>query len=57
MFSFGGGILTSWVVFAPSSNADILKDFTKQLIRPDIDFSTALVMMLDARGVLLELQV
>lgn len=51
------GIVAPWLPFSSSSKADSLKDLAKKVLRPEIDFSTALVMMLDARGFLLEMQV
>ncbi|GMH35848.1 hypothetical protein BSKO_03716 [Bryopsis sp. KO-2023] len=48
------GLIAPVLVDVPATKANLLQDFTKVIARPDVDDATALVMLLDARGVLLE---
>ena len=50
--SVGVGLLQN-----ESVQANVLEDFTRKTMRPDVDYTQALIMLLDARGVLREIEV
>lgn len=54
---FGALVAAKLLVDVSPADADMLRDMAKRALLPDIEPQTALVMLLDARGVLLEIKV